>query len=339
MDNKKKHLDARVKENAVNAVLNEKQSVAAVAKTLKVHRSIIYRWIDQFQEKKSLEVQNKKKRGPTPKINEDSVKSILAIIKKPAIDFGYDTDFWTTRRIVQVVKKELSISLSQMSIYRLLIKCRQSYKKPESRYYEADKKKQEEWKNKVVPEIKAIIEKYKAILYFQDEANISLTPVLAKTWGPIGVKIIKKKTGNRGSISVISAISHDGRLIFNVHDKNKRYCAADIVHFLSQMLLHHPRRHLVVVMDQAPCHKAKLVQEYVEKQKRLHVFYLPPRSPEFNPDEKVWNHLKNQELKSHQAKTQSELKKITKKALNRMSKNKRVLRGIYKRSDGATLFN
>jgi transposase len=73
-------------------------------------------------------------------------------------------------------------------------------------------------------------------------------------------------------------------------------------------------------MDQAPCHRAKKVKTFVQSQKRLHVFYLPPRSPEYNPDEKVWNHLKHHELKSHGAKTTEELRKLTHRKLKSMAK-------------------
>ena len=55
--------------------------------------------------------------------------------------------------------------------------------------------------------------------------------------------------------------------------------------FIKQLLAHHPRRHLVIVMDRASCHTVKKVKEFVSLQKRLHVFFLSPRSPEFNPDE------------------------------------------------------
>ena len=95
------------------------------------------------------------------------------------------------------------------------------------------------------------------------------------------------------------------------------------------MLLHHPRRHLVVVMDQATPHTSQLTCQFIECQKRLHVFYLPPYSPAWNPDEKVWNHLKCQELKSHQAKSKEELKRLTQNKLQAMSKNQKLLRGIY----------
>jgi transposase len=314
------------------------QSIDQVAKTLGVHRANIYRWKNRFEKHNSVERRRNPKSGQQSKICGKNSEKILKILMKSATDFGYDTDFWTTRRIAQVVKKKMKINVSRMAIHRTLSKHKQSYKTPETRYYEADTDLQKEWQVKVVPKIKSVIRKHRAILYFEDESNVSLTPVVAKTWGPIGAKITKKITGNRGSVSAISALSSDGRLIFNVHDNNKRYGAKDIVHFLSEMLAHHRARHLVVVMDQAPSHRAKLVKDFVDKQKRLHVFYLPPRSPEFNPDEKVWDHLKNQELKSHQATNTKSLKKITKTKLRKMAKDKRVLIGIYKRSDGAALF-
>ena len=103
----------------------------------------------------------------------------------------------------------------------------------------------------------------------------------------------------------------------------------EVIEFLHQMLFHHSRRHLVVVMDQATPHTSQLTRKFIEDQKRLHVFYLPSYSPDWNPEEKVGNHLKCQELKSHQAKSKDELKKLTHNKLQSMSKNPSLLRGIY----------
>ena len=93
----------------------------------------------------------------------------------------------------------------------------------------------------------------------------------------------------------------------------------------------------MVIMDQAKPHTSKKTTLFIEKQKRLHVFYLPPRSPDFNPDEEVWNYLKNEELKSHQAKTRSELKALTRNKLRKMSKNQHLLRGIFFKCNVAEL--
>src|SRR5947208_578692 len=91
-------------------------------------------------------------------------------------------------------------------------------------------------------------------------------------------------------VSASAALSGQGRLLFRLFDK--RICSGEVIYFLDQMLQFHKGRHLVVVMDQAPPHTSQMTTAYIERQHRLHVFYLPKYSPDWNPDEKVWNHLK-----------------------------------------------
>jgi len=311
--------------------------VASVAKAFGVGRSSVYRWLERHADSGSLE--RLPVSGRPPKIDLTTGKKLMEIVFQPASNFGHESDFWTTRRIVQVAKNKLKIKISRMAVHRTLVKFEQSYRKPELRYYEANTDVQKAWKKDTVPAIKRAVTRHNAILYFEDESCIQLCPVVAKTWGPIGKKIVQKRTGNRGSVAAISAVSNSGRLIFNVHAGGKRFNADDIIKFLSDMLKHHPRRHLVVVMDQAPCHKSKKVRSFVATQRRLHLFYLPPRSPEFNPDEKIWNHLKHQELKAHNARNLKDLRKLTKKKLASMARNKSKILGIYRMSEGAAFFD
>ena len=205
-------------------------------------------------------------------------------------------------------------------MWRRLRESNLTYKKPEKRYKEQDSKEKTRWIEEELPQILKTVDKYNAILYFEDKSRISLSPILGKTWGPKGKKSIQKTTGQRGSISAISAISSSHHLLFKLYDKN--ICSDEIINFFSQMLKYHSRRHLVVIMDQAKCHISKKTKNYIASQKRLHVFYIPPYSPELNADEQVWNYLKHQELKSHQAQNKKELKALATKKLRSMSKTK-----------------
>ena len=82
-------------------------------------------------------------------------------------------------------------------------------------------------------------------------------------------------------------------------------------------------------MDQAPPHVSKRTKQYIDSQRRLHVFHLPKYSPDWNPDEKVWNYLKHQELKGHQARTKEELQQLSQRKLQHMAEDKRLLQGIF----------
>jgi transposase len=72
-----------------------------------------------------------------------------------------------------------------------------------------------------------------------------------------------------------------------------RVGAAKFIDFLKR-LIHNAERMILLIVDGHPAHKAKMVRRFVESVKdRLQLFFLPPYSPELNPDERVWNDLKN----------------------------------------------
>ena len=91
-------------------------------------------------------------------------------------------------------------------------------------------------------------------------------------------------------------------------------------------------------MDNAPPHTSKKTLSFIDSQPRLHVFNFPSYSPDWNPDEKVWNHLKHHELKSHKAKTKDELTELTNQKLNGMANNAHLVRGLFYRCCVADLF-
>jgi len=249
------------------------------------------------------------------------------MVLAPASSYGYETDFWTTRRLIQVIQAEFHVALSKQTVLRRLHEAGLTYQKPEREYFELSEEERQQWLRTEVPKIRRAVRKYRAILYFQDEANISLTALLGKTWAPRGQTPKQSVTGKRGGVSAMSAITSRGRLIFRLHDK--RIASAEVIDFLAQMLKHHQRRHLVVVMDQAPPHTSKKTTTFIDGQRRLHVFHLPKYSPDWNPDEKVWNHLKHQELKGHQARTKAELRALARDKLKKLSNDPHLLRGIF----------
>jgi transposase len=321
------HSTYDIRLRAVGAVLDEQLPVTVVAQAYGTNRSTVHRWISRFEASGESGLLRKKGNGRPRKLESLDRERLRKIVLSPASDYGYETDLWTTRRLIQVIDSEFRVLLSKQTVMRRLHEAGLTYQKPEREYFELSEEAREEWVRKELPKIRCAVRKHNAILYFQDEANISLTALLGKRWAPRGQTPKQKVTGKRGGVSAMSAITSRGALIFRLHEK--RIASREVIDFLSQMLRHHPRRHLVVVMDQARPHTSKKTTSFIDSQRRLHVFPLPKYSPDWNPDEKVWNHLKHQELKGHRAKTKDELKKLTRAKLRNLSKDARLLRGIF----------
>jgi transposase len=325
MDNTYSTYEIRVR--AVAAV-RQGMAVSDVAKAYHVDRSTVHRWVVRYKAKNSNKGLTRQPVSGRPcilsKIND---RQLLSIVLKPASQLGYETDFWTCPRLCRTFQQQFNVQASRWTVWRWLRNAGLTYQKPQRHYFEASEAKRQEWLTNELPKIRRAVKKYRAILYFQDESHISLTALLGRTWSPQGKTPVQIVTGKRGGISAMSAISKVGHLIFSLLDK--RIASDEIIHFLKQMLTHHPRRHLVVVMDQAKPHVSQKTRDFIASQKRLHVFYLPPYSPDWNPDEYVWNHLKHQELKGHQAKTKAELKALAKRKLQKMANNPHQLHGIF----------
>lgn len=328
-------LSAEVRGRAVRAAL-EGMSQTAVAAAFGVERTTLYRWLRKYQVAGVAGLERQAGSGRRRKLEELDEGELRTMVLKGARHFGFETDLWTVARLRRVIREQFAIVVSKNTVWRRLRDAGLTYQKPEREYYEIDAESRRKWLRYEVPKIRRCVRKHRGILYFQDEANVSLTAFLGKTWAPCGQTPKAQVTGKRAGVAATSAISRSGHLLFRLLDK--RIASREVIEFLQQLLNHHPGRHLVVLMDRAPPHTSQKTTAWIASQPRLHVFFLPKYSPDWNPDEKVWNHLKHQELASHQAKSKVELKALTRRKLQSMAKRPKLLRGLFFRCCIAELF-
>ena len=329
------HLTSEFRQHAVNAVLNG-MTRTSVAVAYGVDRRTITRWMDRFEDAGGDGLLRQAGSGRPRKLEDLAEEDLLQIVIGGAMKFGFETDLWTVGRLRRVIADEFQIHVSKNTVWRRLRDAGLTCQKPEREYYEIDAATRKKWLRYEVPKIRRAVKKHRGILYFQDESNISLTAFLGRTWAPCGQTPKVNVTGKRAGVAATSAISRNGNLLFRLLDK--RIASKEVIEFLGQMLRHHRRRHLIVVMDRAPPHTSKKTKAWIDRQPRLHVFHLPAYSPDWNPDEKVWNYLKHKELASHQAKNKDELKKLARRKLQSMARRPVLMRGIFFRCCIAELF-
>lgn len=55
--------------------------------------------------------------------------------------------------------------------------------------------------------------------------------------------------------------------------------------FLTQLRQKDPEKQIIIIPDNSSIHKSGKVKRYLERHKNIHLFHLPPYSPEYNPVE------------------------------------------------------
>ena len=74
--------------------------------------------------------------------------------------------------------------------------------------------------------------------------------------------------------------------------KSKPSSSKYFLQFLTQLNQRTPNKEIVIILDNASIHKSKKTKEFLGRHKNIHLFYLPPYSPEYNPVEIFWRWIK-----------------------------------------------
>ena len=76
--------------------------------------------------------------------------------------------------------------------------------------------------------------------------------------------------------------------------ERQKYDAQVFLEFLKQILELYPTGKVILVLDNARIHHAKLLKPFLDEHKdRLELMFLPPYSPNLNMIEGLWKWLKN----------------------------------------------
>ena len=313
---------------AIKAYKNNTR-VSEISARYGLHRGSVSRWITKWTRDGQKALRRRISSGRPHKLDcRKYGRSILKIIKKPAMEYGYENPLWNCRRIRHTLRRELGIKLAVSSVWEALKRLNLSAQKPERRALEQNPIARAKWIRQELPKIKKMAAKERALIFYEDEAAVRLTPTVGTTWAPIGKTPIVRVTGKRASVCVMSAVNDTGKLFFKV--PRGKVNALVFIDFLDALSREYPKRTLYVIADQASSHTAKIVKEFVATHPRLRIFFLPPYSPDFNPDEEAWNHLKNNELKAHQVSNKAGLRKLTIRSLKKMSSRPSLVRSFFK---------
>ena len=142
------------------------------------------------------------------------------------------------------------------------------------------------------------------IILFADSTEVSLMPTVTRCWTKIGQQrliltpgVRAKKSWNWGAVDVVT-----GRTVHLIHQRRNNIGFRRLLAAISRTLelRAYPQRTVLLFVDNDRAHDAKAVRTLLGRHReRIQLEWLPPYSPELNPQEDIWQHMRRRVTHNH----------------------------------------
>jgi transposase len=213
------------------------------------------------------------------------------VVGKSPLQFRFEFALWTREMIRLLLREQFQLKLSLASVGRLLKQLGLTCQRPIFRATEQDPQRVRQWREQDYPTIREEARLCGAEIYFGDEAGVRSDCHAGTTWGIKGQTPVVHTSGQRSSVNMISVVSARGHLRFML--TKGKVNGLVFTEFLKR-LMHGAARRVFLILDGGSYHHSRPVKDYVASlDGKLRLFFLPPYSPQLNPDEQVWNYVKH----------------------------------------------
>ena len=174
--------------------------------------------------------------------------------------------------------------------------------------------------------------KLKKALVFADESGFNLIPEIRKTWSPVGETPILSTPIYRRHHSAIGLIylsPQRKKCRFHFTIQPSTILTEHLIFWLTA-LHHFYKKSLIIVWDNLPGHRAA-AQYFLARHPSWFDFeFLPPYSPELNPTESCWNHIKSVALANFVPSNSDQLVAKTLDAAKKIDDDTELVRAFFK---------
>jgi transposase len=274
----------------------------------------------------------KKAPGAIPKLTPKQLDQLVRwLVGSDPRQLQFDFALWTREMVRVLIERKFGVSYTPQGVGNLLRRLGFSPQRPLVRAHEQDPERVAAWRASEYPRIRALADQQGATILFGDEAGVRSDFHAGTTWAPVGQTPVVTGTGNRVSLNMISAVSPRGQLYFKFLDGPGNSQA--FIGFLRD-LLHDIDGKIFLIVDGHSAHLSKATKKFVaDTGGRLSLFFLPPYSPELNPDEWVWKNIKHDNVGRLASRTKQEMRDGIDRAVRRLRETPSIILGFFRDPD------
>jgi transposase len=265
--------------------------------------------------------------GMSPELTDEQVGLIPDFLWHGPEAYGFPGEVWTCARVAGVIGQEFGVWYSTSQVCRLLQRLRWTPQVPIVRAIQRDEEAIERWRTEVWPEVLKRARHERRRLIFVDESGFYLLPGVVKTYAPEANTPVIHEWQTRDHLSVMGAVTPDGKIFTMVRQESLN--GLDTIEFLLH-LGHVAGDRLLLIWDRSPIHRRAEVLEFLaEVGRAIRLELLPPYSPDLNPVEWLWKHLKKVALRNRSCLDLEELHMELHLALGRARRRLALIRSFF----------
>lgn len=282
---------------AILAVMDG-QAFEQVAQCLRVHLKTVTEWVRLFCCYGPKGKPRKKPSGRKPKLTTTQKEELARLIDDGPVKAGFSGACWRSPMVQQLILDRFAVLYDVFYIAQLLKNLGFSWQKAAFVSDHLDEAQRRNWRAYIWPKALRLARQQGALLLFGDEASFPQWGTLSYTWSRRGCQPKIQTSGKRKGYKVFGLIDYfSGRFFYQ--GQVGRLDTAAYLAFLTR-LLEQTTQPLVLIQDGARYHTSQTAQAFfVARADRLTVFQLPSYSPDYNPIEKLWKKVKDQETHLH----------------------------------------
>jgi transposase len=241
-------------------------------------------------------------------------------------DVGLNCSTWQRKGISELIKKEFNIDIAVTTVGKHLKLWNFSKQKPLKKSHGQEPKKVAHWLEDFRGIHKRAIEE-ETDIYFADETEAKSENPSPHSYAPNGKTPTIMITGKRLALNIISAVSTVGKMFYPASLESVRI--DKFINFMGKLITRSSRKIFLVVNNLKAHHSKKVTSWLEDHHDRIEIFYLPPYSPELNPDEYLNNILKGEQRKLPQPHEQEALNSNIHKILKRVQNDSNIIKKIF----------
>ena len=293
---------------------------ADIAELLGVRRETVSRWVTAYRQGGLDAVPGCRPGRPVGSgrlLSDAQAEHIQRLLCTQQPDeLGIPAPLWNRRAVRDLIRQEYGIDLAVRTVGSYLARWHFTSKVPNRHRRDRDPEDVDEWVEQTYPAIAQRAEAEGATVLWCDEVGVAADQCPTKGYAPAGEPATMGVPGPHIRASAVSAISNAGEVHFMTYTGT--LTAAVFLVFLTR-LERGTTGKVFLIADRHAAHTDAGVAAWLAAHRdRIEVFYLPPRSPELNPDEYLNNDLKGRVHDSGLPHTSAEVRSRIQQFLRRL---------------------